>query len=354
MSKTFFSSDSFPRYQFTTKSIGQIYSEYDNEDIITHPCQRNFIWNDRLKQGFLTTISRSGPITGPQLNNNDENRSEIMDGQNRIKTIIEFMNDEISFTNENGDTMKYSEMSSGDQRKFKNTKVSITETSGWTNEQCEDHYRIIQDGSPLKEGEIIKSSSSNPVSIVIGSISNDFVDFIERPVKQGGMGINTIRFKHYEIIGTMLKMCMPCNLPQFPQKSGPTSMGLYNDFEPKGGGVISELNEAQEVVGELLTTYKTLVENIDKLRKGKCKKDSWENATGEAHMYRSLYLIFRTKIHMTEVTDEITRRFTNMIVKTHMIQTDADRAMWDETKLWAQNDIYKIYEMYLRFYNESV
>jgi len=206
----------------------------------------------------------------------------------------------------------------------------------------------------LKEGEIIKSSSSNPVSIVIGSISNDFVDFIERPVKQGGMGINTIRFKHYEIIGTMLKMCMPCNLPQFPQKSGPTSMGLYNDFEPKGGGVISELNEAQEVVGELLTTYKTLVENIDKLRKGKCKKDSWENATGEAHMYRSLYLIFRTKIHNTEVTDEITRKFTNMIVKTHMIQTDADRAMWDETKLWAQNDIYKIYEMYLRFYNESV
>jgi len=352
MSKVFFSSAPFPQYEFTIKSIGQIYTEYKNSDIITHPCQRNFIWTSKLKQGFLTTISRNGPITGPQLNKNDDYRSEIMDGQNRIKTIIEFMDNEIMFMNEDGETMTYTEMSPGAQRKFKNTKVSITETSGWTPDQCEDHYVTIQEGSPLTHGEIIKSSSSNPVSIAIGRISNDFGEFIERSIKKGGMGIKVIRYKHYEIIGTMLSMCMP--LGQFPQKSSSTSLSLYNKFEPKGGGVVSELNDAQVVVRKLLGTYKTLVENIDELKKGKCQKDSWENATGEAHMYRSMYLMFRKKLYSKEVTEEMIRKFANMNIKTHLIQTDADRAMWDEIKLWAQNDVYKIYDKYLEFYNETV
>jgi hypothetical protein len=347
----FFSDTPYPPHKFTTKSIGQIFNEFTNGDIFTHPCQRNFVWDIKQQQKFLTTISKLGPISGPQFNQNLDSISEIMDGQNRIKTIVQFMNDDISFKNENGIIIKYSQMSLRSQRIFKNIQVGFTETREWTSEQCEENFCEIQEGMPLKAGEIINSSSNNPVTILSKEISDHFGDFLTNSVKNCGMGINIKRHKDLEILSTLMNMVMK---DQFPQKTAKTSLDLYDSFKSNGDGDPTDLEQAKQTVIKIIEAYKFLVKSIPELQKGGCKENYWESAIGEAHMLRSVYFVKKIGIRPDNINDEIVMKFKNMIIKTHHIHTEEDKRLWDDMKLWAQNDIERIYEKYLEFYNQEM
>lgn len=345
----FFSDTPYPPHQFTTKSIGQIYNEYVDRDIIIHKCQRNFVWTLKQKQKFLTTISKRGPISGPQFNKNTDSISEIMDGQNRIRTIIQFMNDDISFENEDGIKIKYSQMSQTSKRQFKNIQVGFTETSEWTSEQCEENFCEIQEGMPLTPGEIINSSTTNPVTISSKYISDHFGDFVTDSVKNCGMGMKIKRHKNLEVFSTLINMEIK---DQFPQKTGKTALDLYDNFKSNGDLIV--LEQAKQNVIQIMEAYKILVERIPELQKGSSKVDNWESAVGEAHMLRSVYFVKKIGIRPDNINDEIVMKFKNMIIKTHHIHTEEDKRLWNDMKIWAQNDIERIYYKYLEFYNQKI
>ena len=346
----FFSDNPYPSHQFATKSIGQIFSEYKSGDIVIHSCQRNFVWTPKLKQKFLTTISKLGPISGPQFNQNGNSISEIMDGQNRIKTIVQFMMDEIMFENEHGIKIKYSQMSDDKQRAFRNIRVGFTETSEWTAEQCEENFCEIQEGLPLTAGEIINSSTTNPLTVAAKEITENLENFVTDSPKDCGMKSslgNMKRYKNLEIFGTLIDMVMN---DKFPQKSGKTSLDIYDSFKPGGDGDTGILVEVKIEVLSILEAYKYLVESVDELQKGACKDEHWESAIGEAHMFRSIYFIFKKGIYKREITDEVVMKFKNMIVMTHFKRTPEEVQRWDDIKMWAQNDISRIYDKYLEYY----
>ena len=347
----FFSTNPYPQHIFTTKSIGQIFTEFKNGDIQTHACQRNFVWTPIQKQKFLATISKCGPISGPQFNIDANGISEIMDGQNRIRTIVQFMDDKIRFENENGIKIKYSQMSESDKRNFKNIRVGYTETTGWSSEQCEENFCEIQEGMPLTPGEIINSSTTNQLTIKTKEIYEHFGVFVTDPVKSCGLALKCKRYKHLEVFGTLMDMVME---DKFPQKTGKTALDLYDQFKPGGGGVIDNLVTAKETVIEIMESYKYLVESIDELQKGKCNADGWESAIGESHMLRSVYFLFKSGVYNQDINGEVIIKFKNMIIKTHTLRSGEDQKMWDEIKMWAQNDAEKIYDKYLEFYNEEV
>jgi len=347
----FFSDNPYPPHRFMNKSIGQIYNEYNNKDIEPHPCQRNFVWTDEKKQRFLNTISKKGPISGPQFNANSDSVSEIMDGQNRIRTIIQFMDDEFEFENEDGRRIKYSLMNVSSQRIFRNIQVSYTETSEWTVEQCEENFCEIQEGMPLTDGEIINSSSSNPLSVATKEIYNEFKDFITSSPKDCGMGFNAKRYKHLEIIGTLINMVQK---GKFPQKPGKTALNLFDSYKSDGNGNLDELNNAKEKVRLILESYKQLVKRIPELQKKKNKKDNWESAIAEAHMFRSAYFVYKNLIYNDTLTDNIIKKFKNMIVKTHLIRTKEEQELWENIKILGQNNPYEIYDIYLKIFNEDV
>ena len=347
----FFSTNPYSQHTFTTKSIGQIFTEFKNGHIQKHACQRECVWTQTQKQKFLTTISKCGPISGPQFNIDANGVSNIMDGQNRIKTIVEFMDDEIQFKNEIGIKINYSQMSESDKNNFKTIRVGYTETTGWSSEQCEENFCEIQEGMPLTPGEIINSSTTNQLTLKAKEIYEHFGVFVTGPIKSCGLALKWKRYKHLEVFGTLMDMVMK---DKFPQKTGKTALDLYEQFKPGGGGVIDKLVAAKDTVIEIMESYKHIVESIDELQKGKCKADGWESAICESHMLRSVYFLFKSGVYNQDINDEVIIKFKNMIIKTHTLRSSEDKKMWDEIKMWAQNDAEKIYDKYLEFYNEEV
>ena len=43
-----------------------------------------------------------------------------------------------------------------------------------------------------------------------------------------------------------------------------------------------------------------------------------------------------------------------MIVKTHLLNSAESKQLWNDMKMMAQNDCERIYDTYLRFYNENI
>ena len=70
--------------------------------------------------------------------------------------------------------------------------------------------------------------------------------------------------------------------------------------------------------------------------------------------HENVYFIFKQDLYVIDVTDDIILKFRNMIVKTHSTRTPESQKLWNDIKFMAQNDIERIYDKYLEFYNEIV
>ena len=90
----FFGEDPYGNYTSQSMSVGDFCRQMIDGSIKIPEYQREFVWTTIYKQGYLQTLSQRGPIFGFVMNyNSDDGTYEVIDGQNRGKTIFEFMND---------------------------------------------------------------------------------------------------------------------------------------------------------------------------------------------------------------------------------------------------------------------
>jgi len=351
-SAKFFSDNKYPSHKLVNKSIRQIRNENDERILIEHPCQRKYIWNNKTKQAFLTTISKKGPISGLQYNMNDIHYCEITDGQNRINTIIEFMDDKFLFENDKGIKMKYSHFNEDEKREFLSIDIHFIETSNWNTEECEEHFRMIQEGFNLTQGEIINSSSSNIVTKVTKKLDNEFNTFIRGKPKDKGMNIHNNRYKHLETLTTLVGMCMQ---NEVPQKSTQISKKYFEEFDNLTDEKESRIKKASSDLVELFNQYEKLVKSIPELQKGTVKKDNWHSCTNETNLFRNLYFMFKSDIYKDPITPTVIKKFQNMLKKTHSTQTSEDSNVRDQISVLANKHDPDgcIYEIYLKFYNSK-
>ena len=222
----FFSSTMVPNSETTKISIGECYNRLKNKDIVIPDYQREYVWTNKQQQLYLESISNGLPLFGPVINTDSETGEQtIMDGQNRLGTIFKFMEDEISFENEEGESIKYSELSDSAKRKFKNIKISYTETYDWSKEQCQSFFIAIQEGVKLKDGELIHANPENPLTQNISNIYTDFSNLFNDKAIDGGMGLTPAyikRYGNYEIVGTIIHMI---RTDEFSVRPGKTALG---------------------------------------------------------------------------------------------------------------------------------
>jgi len=246
-------------------------------------------------------------------------------------------------------------MNDNDKRKFKTIPIGYTETINWEQEQCEEHFRNIQEGMSLSKGEILNSDSQNIFCEKIRNVCVLNENFIESKKSDGGMEIDRNRYKHYETIGCLFDMCLTGD---FPLKAAQKSIKNKEHYDSININEVElrKLNQVEIEVTLLLNTYKWFIEKIPVLRRGACSAENWLSATDEAHSLRSIYFIYKQKIHENNLNlnmhSIMLKKFTNMIVKTHKTGTPERDHLLNNIKIWAQNDSQKIYEKYLEFYNE--
>ena len=339
----FFAHEMSPNSEASKMSISEMYNRINEGELDRPDYQRDYVWTPKQQQAYLESISEGLPLFGPVINiDNESGKQLIMDGQNRLYTIYKFMNDEITFDNESGEKIKYSEMTPTSQRKFKNMKISYTETYNWTREQCQEFFMVIQEGTPLKNGELIHAKPESSFTQEIITIYEKFKSLFNNSPENIGMSFSPSmikRYGHYEIIGTLIRMTRTGEYPGRPGKTALKEFKIWNNNND-----IPILSDRQECVDKTimcLEKYSKLIENVPRLqiKKGKL------NISG--HL-RLLYFIYKSNIYLKDLSHEEYSKIEKMLNRV----LNKSNPEYEQIVLWGTTDVENIYDLYLKIYNE--
>ncbi|NDV57239.1 DUF262 domain-containing protein [Bacteroides sp. 519] len=167
--------------KFIPKSANKTYKELIPQGaeqfsvIIVPEFQREFVWDDQMKAKFIESIFMRIPM--PPLFAfllDDEGNLELLDGVQRLSTIIAFVKDQLTLDNlevlDSLNGYKFSELEISRQRKFNNLslKIYILDEDADEGIRADIFNRINSTGKKLSPAEIRKGSFLN----------NRFYDFI--------------------------------------------------------------------------------------------------------------------------------------------------------------------------------
>jgi len=344
---TFYDSDSYGSSEARMMTIRHMKRDIDDKVLLVPPYQRAYVWTKKQQQGYLLTLSKRAPLFGPIINK-DRGKGEqyIMDGQNRLYTIYKFLNDEISFVNESGETIKYSNLTMNDQDDLNSTNISYTETSGWTDSQCQEFFMNIQEGQKLKAGELIHAKPDNPLTIEIKHIYPYFETLFTNKCADGGLGLSNgciDRYGHYEVLGTLIHML---RTGKYPARPGKTALQEFKDWDSNSTTEFnlhvptSWYNDtcAATETKLLLNKYSLILKNVHRSRTG---------MTLPNHL-RLLYFIFKNNIYHEELSEVIYSKIEALLTRV----LDKDSVEYNEIVKWGTGGVDNIYNMYLEIYNE--
>ena len=334
-------------------SIKELVEKRDIGDLKPHACQRDPVWDIKKRIAFIKSILNLCPISGLYYNETSEGIYEEVDGQNRGTTLQKFLNNEFSIEVD-GQKMKFKDLSESDQRKFKNVSINITFLENWEDTEIEQLFYDLQCGMGLKIGEIIHSSSSNKLTVncklLIEKYKNDF----DKKIKDGGLEINTDRKKLYEVFGCMINMFI---YGTYPTRPGAVALELFKKCEHMEPGVDKDkleiqIDKARIVCIKVMETIKKLKNNEHsfKLNNKTNKTLGQENCNTMPRFLRSIKFIHLKGIYLEPITDAISKKFNNMLDKTHDTRTDEGKKIYEIIKKSATDGAVDIYTEYSKYY----
>lgn len=143
--------------EFTIELITQKYMngiDDDDNDIFIPTYQRNFVWNDARQSKFIESILLGIPVPYIFTADVDNGRLEVVDGSQRLRTIVNFIDNKLILTELellnklNG--FKFSNLSVARQRKFKNSTIRMIALSDKSDEEVRFMmFERINTGSDL-------------------------------------------------------------------------------------------------------------------------------------------------------------------------------------------------------------
>ena len=343
----FFQDEMFPHSDMTNMSIRDFEQSVDSGDMVVPEYQRKFVWSKAQQQGYLLSISRGSPLFGVVINTNLQSGiKSVMDGQNRLWTIYNFLKDKIKFLDEDDNAVIFSTLSVNQQRLFRTTTISYLETRGWTTEDCQDFFVAMNGGGvKLKAGELINSDRENLFTKMIISLGvhpdpdddregGTYYDILAAKAKDGGFQLSPgymKRYGHYEILGTIFHMA---GTGDFPIRPGVTSLGELPKW--RGQSESSIFKETIETMGQIMDQHKLLLANVPRLRQ-KVKK--------EDHL-RVMFFMLKTELYLQELDESHFSRIEHIM----NIVLNKDNPEYSNIITWGTGDCMKIFDLYQTLY----
>ena len=177
--------------EFTIELLIQKYLnklDEDDNDIFIPEYQRDFVWDKDRQSKFIESVLLGLPI--PYIFTADtDGRLEIVDGSQRLRTIVAFKKDELTLqeleilSDLNG--FKYSDLSKSRQRKFENSTIRMIALSDKSDEDVRYMMfeRINTGSETLKDMEKRK-----------GIFSGKFIDFVYKECSNHPLFTKNTRF----------------------------------------------------------------------------------------------------------------------------------------------------------------
>lgn len=150
----------------------------DGEFYIPLDYQRKFIWSDKDKCNFIESVLMGLPIPLMFFADTTDGRIEIVDGAQRIQTLVQFSQNDLTLQNlkvlTKANNFKFTNFDISIQRRFLNTSIRVVFLEeGTTDKTRQEIFKRINTG-----GERV-----NPTEARRGSIEGKFKDFIEECTK---------------------------------------------------------------------------------------------------------------------------------------------------------------------------
>jgi 5-methylcytosine-specific restriction endonuclease McrA len=161
------------RTDITVKDIceGFVYNELEGRGLfglsgkltIQPEYQRNYIYADGKKDvAVIESVLKGYPLGLIYFVKVDDDRFEILDGQQRITSLGRFVNDKFAIKDENGLQQNFSGIAKDKQRKILESELLIYECEGEESEIKEWFKTINIVGVPLNNQELLNSIYSGP------------------------------------------------------------------------------------------------------------------------------------------------------------------------------------------------
>jgi len=144
-----------PQINFKYFSIKEIKNLWNKgEVLINKEYQRSEIWKSYQKKGLIDSIMKGFSIGVLVIWKNREDKFEILDGQQRIKTIIRFLNDEFK----NNENKKFTELTITEQSEIEAYSIFCLKLkSDLKEEEVSDIFTRLQEGTPLNISEKVNA-----------------------------------------------------------------------------------------------------------------------------------------------------------------------------------------------------
>lgn len=187
-------------YDTKDYTIELLISKFNKADFFIPPYQRKFIWKEKNKNLFLESIFLGLPIPFMFLADCSDGRQEIIDGAQRMQTIVEFYNNKLrlsgmeKLTALNG--FSFQDLSEVQQRKFlnKSLRIIVLEEDTPANSRQDLFYRINTTGMKANDSEVRRGSYPGPFTTFIESCSKDKT-FVELSPMSGDRADRYERFE---------------------------------------------------------------------------------------------------------------------------------------------------------------
>lgn len=158
-------------------SIRSLYTRYNSKKLELNPTyQRNAVWTLSQKQLFIDSIIREIDIPKIyfRLIGISPNRFEVVDGQQRLRTIFEYMDEGFALSNDSdkiGDksiaNLTYKGLDLKDlQMDFDDVNLDIAILSDYTDDDVEEMFLRLQNGTTLNAPEKRRALNSDMRTIV--------------------------------------------------------------------------------------------------------------------------------------------------------------------------------------------
>lgn len=135
------------------------------------------VWTPRKKKLFIDTIIKGWRIPKIYLNNPDGSKEyEIVDGQQRIHTILDFVAGDFKIEKEDGSKVSFEKLDSSIQQNILNYKIDVEVIHEATDDEVSELFSRLQEGVGLNSAEKLNAISSALTLFVNQTESHPFFD----------------------------------------------------------------------------------------------------------------------------------------------------------------------------------
>jgi hypothetical protein len=247
-------------------SINDLYEWYKRDELVITPkYQRNPVWNMKAQSYLIDTIIRGLPI--PQIflrqsidTNTRKTTREVIDGQQRLRAIIGFLNDDFSIMklhNKEYGGIHFSELDEQDKLAFLDYQMPVELIKSKEDSLIYDMFsRVNTNSSTLNNQELRNAKYWGDFKVLVYQLSSKWRGFFEESSTFTGKGF--IRMEDIEFVSSLLILTREGVVQDTPKKLD-AYYAKYDEILPNSEDVENLFNNTMVIIENILS-YDTLYE----------------------------------------------------------------------------------------------